>query len=313
MQFLADVRLTCPECGGRRFVGPVLDVQPAGKSVADVLAADRRRGARALRARPRPRAHARAAARRSASAICGSASRSTRSAAAKRSGSSSPRRSPRPSAAALIVLDEPTAGLHADDVAPLLALLRSRSSTRGGTVVVVEHDMRVAARADHVIDLGPGAGEQGGRIVAQGTPEQVARKRRRAARRYLARRARRRGASLSERAGDLRPSALLRAQARVIRVRGAREHNLQRRRRRDPARAARRGHRPERQRQEHARVRRHLRRGAAPLPRDALAVRAPVPAAAAAARRRPRRRACRRRVARAAHARAAARTPPSPR
>jgi excinuclease ABC subunit A len=72
------------------------------------------------------------------------------------------------------LLDEPTTGLHPADADLLVAEL-NRLVDAGSTVVVVEHDMRVIARADHVVDLGPGAGEDGGRIIAQGAPAQVAR------------------------------------------------------------------------------------------------------------------------------------------
>ena len=74
----------------------------------------------------------------------------------------------------LYVLDEPTTGLHACDVDKLLLQLDSLVDA-GNTLVVVEHEMRVAARSDWVIDVGPGAGGEGGRIVAQGPPEEVAR------------------------------------------------------------------------------------------------------------------------------------------
>jgi excinuclease ABC subunit A len=73
----------------------------------------------------------------------------------------------------LYVLDEPTTGLHASDADRLMVQLQ-RLADEGNTVVVVEHEMRVVAQSDWVIDMGPGAGEQGGKIVAQGTPEQVA-------------------------------------------------------------------------------------------------------------------------------------------
>ncbi|HYF20284.1 MAG TPA: excinuclease ABC subunit A, partial [Ramlibacter sp.] len=76
----------------------------------------------------------------------------------------------------LYVLDEPTTGLHACDVDRLMKQLDSLVAA-GNTLVVVEHEMRVAAQADWVIDVGPGAGGEGGRIVAQGTPEQVAQSR----------------------------------------------------------------------------------------------------------------------------------------
>jgi excinuclease ABC subunit A len=73
----------------------------------------------------------------------------------------------------LYLLEEPTIGLHAHDVARLLGVLH-RLVDEGGTVVVVEHHMDVIAEADYVLDLGPGAGERGGSIVAHGTPEHVA-------------------------------------------------------------------------------------------------------------------------------------------
>jgi excinuclease ABC subunit A len=75
---------------------------------------------------------------------------------------------------ALYVLDEPTTGLHPLDVDRLMAQLHGLVDA-GNTVVVVEHEMRVVANADWVVDVGPGAGEAGGRIVAQGTPAEVAR------------------------------------------------------------------------------------------------------------------------------------------
>ena len=73
----------------------------------------------------------------------------------------------------LYILDEPTTGLHAADVEKLVAQLDGLVEA-GNTVLVVEHDMRVAAGSDWVVDMGPGAGEEGGRIVAEGAPATVA-------------------------------------------------------------------------------------------------------------------------------------------
>ncbi|WP_313241574.1 excinuclease ABC subunit UvrA [Stenotrophomonas sp.] len=86
----------------------------------------------------------------------------------------------------LYVLDEPTTGLHPADVDKLMAQLHGLVDA-GNTVVVVEHDLRVVAGADWVIDIGPGAGEAGGTIVAEGTPAQVSRARHGATARYLRR------------------------------------------------------------------------------------------------------------------------------
>jgi excinuclease ABC subunit A len=74
----------------------------------------------------------------------------------------------------LYVLDEPTTGLHPADVERLLVQLDALVDA-GNTVIVVEHDMRVVAASDRVIDIGPGAGEAGGRVVVSGTPREVAR------------------------------------------------------------------------------------------------------------------------------------------
>ncbi|MDB5897609.1 MAG: excinuclease subunit UvrA [Ramlibacter sp.] len=85
----------------------------------------------------------------------------------------------------LYVLDEPTTGLHAADADRLMAQLQ-RLVDEGNTVVVVEHDMRVVAQGDWVIDMGPGAGVQGGQVIAAGTPEQVAKVRESRTAKYLA-------------------------------------------------------------------------------------------------------------------------------
>ena len=84
----------------------------------------------------------------------------------------------------LYLLDEPTTGLHFDDVRRLLDVL-SRLVDAGNTVVVIEHNLDVVKSADWVVDLGPEAGERGGRVIAEGTPEQVARSRKSHTARYL--------------------------------------------------------------------------------------------------------------------------------
>ena len=74
----------------------------------------------------------------------------------------------------LYLLDEPTTGLHFDDVKKLLEVLH-RLTDLGNTIIIIEHNMDVIRNADWLIDLGPEGGEEGGRVVAQGTPEQVSR------------------------------------------------------------------------------------------------------------------------------------------
>jgi excinuclease ABC subunit A len=173
MQFLADVTFSCPDCGGRRFVGPVLDVLHCGLNVAEVLeltvseARARFDGDRELIERLQPLIDVGLGYLR-----LGQSLHTLSGGEAQRLKLASALAGAPPGA--LVVLDEPTAGLHANDVEPLWTVL-DRMVARGDTVVVIEHDMRVAAGADWVIDLGPGAGEEGGRIVAEGTPEEVAR------------------------------------------------------------------------------------------------------------------------------------------
>jgi excinuclease ABC subunit A len=223
MQFLADVVFSCPECQGRRFVGPVLDVRYEGLQIADVLdltaheAAERFAGDRLIARALEPLVEVGLGYVRLGQPLNtlsgGEAQRLKLAEALVRAAPGS-----------LLVLDEPTAGLHANDVAPLLKVL-DRLVDRGDTVVVVEHDMHVAAYADHVIDLGPGAGDEGGRIVAQGPPEEVARVKRSPSAPYLARALGKNGArkSTAKRSpGSDAPSA----GTHGIDIAGAREHNL---------------------------------------------------------------------------------------
>ncbi len=233
MQFLSDVTFSCPQCAGRRFLGPVLDVTLGGCNVAEVLelsaieAAERYASNLDISARLQPLIDVGAGYLRLGQALntlSGGEAQRLKLAAALAGATKN----------ALIVLDEPTAGLHAFDTLPLLQTLRALVK-RGNTVVLVEHDMRVAAASDHVIDLGPGAGALGGRIVARGTPVEVAAqggdgKTAAALRGVLERRGgaevRAQGRDVASRlrmgpaAGSGEPSP------DVIAVRGAREHNL---------------------------------------------------------------------------------------
>jgi excinuclease ABC subunit A len=224
MQFLSDVTFSCPVCGGRRFAGPVLDVKLEGYDVAQVLelTAEQARAAFARYADVckglDPLISVGAGYLRLGQALntlSGGEAQRLKLAAALVEATTS----------ALIVLDEPTAGLHAQDTEPLIATLHALVE-RGNTVVVVEHDMRVVASADHVVDLGPGAGEDGGTVVAQGTPEQVAQGEGATAlalRRFVAGAGKvsRKRAALAANGGGI---AQLPRDAIV--VRGAREHNL---------------------------------------------------------------------------------------
>jgi excinuclease ABC subunit A len=173
MHFLPDVLVTCDRCGGKRYNKETLAVLYKGKNIADFLAMTVDEAFEYLRAHPllkRKLATLRSVGlgyiRLGQPAPTLSGGEAQRIKLTKELGRKSTGRT-------LFLLDEPTTGLHFDDVRKLLELL-SELVGRGNTVVVIEHNLDVIKYCDHVIDLGPEGGEEGGRIVAQGTPEEVA-------------------------------------------------------------------------------------------------------------------------------------------
>jgi excinuclease ABC subunit A len=173
MQFLPDEFVRCETCGGRRYDRETLEVRYRGHSIADVLdmsASD----ARELFA-PVPRLS------QKLSALCdvGLGYLSLGQSATTLSGGESQRvklareLARRVTGKTLLILDEPTTGLHFVDVAVLVDLLQ-RLTDAGNTILVIEHHLDVIKLADHVIDMGPEGGPGGGHIVVAGTPEQVA-------------------------------------------------------------------------------------------------------------------------------------------
>ena len=171
--FLPGVYAPCPECHGSRYNPATLEVRHAGKSVADVLALTVDAAADFFAAEP-PLARSLGVLREvglgylrlgqpATELSGGEAQRVKLATELQRAGRGD----------ALYVLDEPTTGLHPADVVRLMAQL-DRLVSAGNTVVVVEHDMRVVAGSDWVIDVGPGAGDEGGAVVAAGVPKEVA-------------------------------------------------------------------------------------------------------------------------------------------
>ena len=176
MQFLPDLYVRCDVCGGARYNRETLECRWQGKSIADVLEMT------VDDARDFFASHPQIMRRMDALADVGLGYIRLGQSTADFSGGEAQRLklaaelSRLSSSRTFYLLDEPTTGLHFADVAKLLAVLR-RLTDIGATVVVLEHDMQVAACADWVVDVGPGAGEAGGDITAQGTPSQVARMR----------------------------------------------------------------------------------------------------------------------------------------
>jgi len=173
MNFLPDLFVTCAECQGRRFNHQTLEVRYRDKSIADVLEMSVDEAAEFfgnLAAIRRPLDCLRQVGL--GYLALGQPSNTLSGGEAQRVKLACQLARPE-SGATLYLLDEPTTGLHVDDVRKLLQVLQQLVD-RGNTVIVIEHHPDVIKCADWVIDLGPGGGEDGGQIVAEGTPEQIA-------------------------------------------------------------------------------------------------------------------------------------------
>jgi excinuclease ABC subunit A len=174
MHFLPDVYVTCDVCKGKRYNRETLEVRFKDKSVADVLDMTVEEGAEFFKAVPSIRDKLETLARVGLGYIKVGQQATTLSGGEAQRIKLSRELSRRATGRTLYILDEPTTGLHFHDVAKLLEVLHELADA-GNTVVVIEHNLEVIKTADWVIDLGPEGGDGGGRIVAQGTPEDVAR------------------------------------------------------------------------------------------------------------------------------------------
>jgi excinuclease ABC subunit A len=192
MQFLADVELLCEDCQGTRFKSGVLEVRYQGKNVHQILQLTVREALAFFAGAPK-------VVRRlkilhavglgylrlgqSATTLSGGEAQRVKLAAhlAREEGAD-----PETARRTLYIFDEPTTGLHFDDIQKLLAAFRKLIEA-GATVLIIEHNLEVIKTADWVIDLGPEGGEAGGRVVVAGPPEKVARRARSHTGRFLAR------------------------------------------------------------------------------------------------------------------------------
>jgi excinuclease ABC subunit A len=172
MQFLADVELVCEECKGTRFKQQILDVRYRGKNIHDVLDMTVREAITFFRDVNKITNRLRLLddvglgylrLGQSATTLSGGEAQRVKLAAhlSKRAGVKT-----------LYIFDEPTTGLHFDDINKLLAAFRALIDA-GGSLLVIEHNLDVIKTADYVIDLGPEGGEAGGHVVATGTPEEI--------------------------------------------------------------------------------------------------------------------------------------------
>ena len=173
MHFLPDVFVTCDECHGKRYNRETLEVKYRDKSIADVLDMTVEEGAVFFQAVPSIRDKMATLDRVGLGYIKVGQSATTLSGGEAQRIKLAKELSRRATGRTLYILDEPTTGLHFDDVRKLLEVLHELVD-QGNTVVVIEHNLEVIKTADHIIDLGPEGGDGGGRIVASGTPEDVA-------------------------------------------------------------------------------------------------------------------------------------------
>jgi len=173
MHFLPDVYVTCDVCHGQRYNRETLEVKFKGHSIADVLDMNVEEAAELFKAVPGIRDKMRMLQEVGLGYIKVGQQATTLSGGEAQRVKLSKELSRRATGKTLYILDEPTTGLHFEDVRKLLEVLH-RLVEQGNTVVVIEHNLDVIKTADHVIDLGPGGGVNGGRIVVTGTPEDVA-------------------------------------------------------------------------------------------------------------------------------------------
>jgi excinuclease ABC subunit A len=184
MQFLADVELPCEECGGTRYKASTLEIHYKNRSIHDVLQMTVREALRFFAGHPRivdklavleeiGLGYVRLG--QSATTLSGGEAQRVKLAAHLATVRSEGRGSDgkKGGSRVLYILDEPTTGLHFDDVGKLLVAFRKLIDS-GGSLVVIEHNLDIIKSADWVIDLGPEGGSQGGQVVATGTPEEIA-------------------------------------------------------------------------------------------------------------------------------------------
>ena len=184
MQFLADVELPCEDCNGTRYQSRILEVKYKGKSIHDVLQLTVKEALRFFAGQTKlleklsvldeiGLGYLRLG--QSATTLSGGEAQRVKLAAhLAQVRAANANAKPSQASRVLYILDEPTTGLHFDDVSKLLTAFR-KLIDGGGSLIVIEHNLDVIKSADWVIDLGPEGGEGGGRIVAEGTPEEVAR------------------------------------------------------------------------------------------------------------------------------------------
>jgi excinuclease ABC subunit A len=184
MHFLPDVYVTCEQCKGRRYNRETLEIKYRGKSIADVLDLTVDQAVPLLENFPAIANKLRTLQDVGLGYVTLGQSATTLSGGEAQRVKLAKELSKRGTGRTLYILDEPTTGLHFEDTRKLLDVL-TRLVDQGNTIVVIEHNLDVVKSADYVIDLGPEGGAGGGRIIAAGTPEEVAQRDQSATGRFL--------------------------------------------------------------------------------------------------------------------------------
>jgi excinuclease ABC subunit A len=173
MHFLADIYVPCEVCKGARYNRETLEVRYKGKNIYDILEMTVEEGLNFFDAIPKIKRKLQTLFDVGLGYIKIGQPAPTLSGGEAQRVKLSTELSKRPTGKTIYILDEPTTGLHTADVHRLINVLQKLVDS-GNTIVVIEHNLDVIKTADHIIDLGPHGGDAGGQIVAQGTPEEVA-------------------------------------------------------------------------------------------------------------------------------------------
>jgi excinuclease ABC subunit A len=173
MHFLPDIYVPCEVCGGKRYNRETLEVKYNGKNISDVLNMTVHEGIEFFKNVPKVKRKLQTLADVGLGYIKIAQPSTTLSGGEAQRVKLATELSKRSTGKTVYILDEPTTGLHTDDVKKLIEVLNSFVND-GNTVLVIEHNLDVIKSADYIIDLGPEGGDRGGDILAVGTPEEVA-------------------------------------------------------------------------------------------------------------------------------------------